>query len=219
VTIKFAQSLDGRIATRTGDSQWISGPASLRFVHRLRSEHDAIMVGIGTVLKDDPLLTVRLVKGRDPVRVIVDSRLKIPFEARVVAGNAARGTIVATTETAARSRATRLKAIGAEVLVLPAGPGRRRVSLEALLAELKHRGIGSVLVEGGAGIITSLLAGRLVDRLVVAIAPKIIGSGVEAVGDLGIRSLSEAITFSEFKTRRLGRDIIFDGLLERVGDR
>jgi len=211
VTLKFAQSLDGRIATRTGDSQWISGPASLRFVHRLRSEHDAILVGIGTVLKDDPRLTVRLVKGRDPLRVVVDSRLRVPLEARVLAGGAGRGTILATTEAADGARAHALEETGAEVLVLPRAPVGSGVSLAALLAELRRRGVASVFVEGGAGIITSLLAGRLVDRVVITIAPKIIGKGIEAINDLGVKSLGDAITFSEFKTRRVGQDIIFDG--------
>jgi diaminohydroxyphosphoribosylaminopyrimidine deaminase / 5-amino-6-(5-phosphoribosylamino)uracil reductase len=215
VTVKYAQSLDGRIATATGDSQWISSPESLRFVHKLRSEHDAILAGIGTVLKDDPRLTTRLVKGRDPLRVIVDSRLRIPLKARVLSEGAARHTLIFATEKAARARALKLEGLGAQVLTVPAEPGQSNVSLAALLARLRERGIRSVVVEGGAKIITSLLEGRLVDRLVIIIAPKIIGRGTEAINELGIKRLSDAIRFSQFETRRLGPDIIFDGLLTR----
>jgi diaminohydroxyphosphoribosylaminopyrimidine deaminase/5-amino-6-(5-phosphoribosylamino)uracil reductase len=213
VTVKLAQSLDGRIATATGDSQWISSQSSLRFAHKLRREHDAIMVGIGTVLRDNPRLTVRLVNGRNPLRVIVDSRLRIPSGARVLADGAAHDTLVATTEAAAGDRIHELEGIGAEVLRLPARAGEPGLDLAKLLAELGRRRISSVLVEGGARIVTSLLASHLVDRLVVAIAPKIIGKGTEAIGDLGIADLRDAMVFSTFKTRRLGPDIIFDGRL------
>jgi riboflavin-specific deaminase-like protein len=211
VTVKFAQSLDGRIATATGDSQWISSPASLRLAHKLRREHDAILVGIETVIKDDPRLTVRLVGGSDPLRVIVDSRLRIPLTARVLEGEAACHTLIATAETADRKRRKEIEALGAEVLALKQKENHSTVNLVALLRELRRRDIKSVLVEGGAGIITSLVAARMVDRMVVVIAPKIIGKGTEAVGDLSIKRLGDAITFSEFKTRRLGPDIVFDG--------
>lgn len=213
VTVKFAQSLDGRIATGAGNSQWISGQASLRLAHQLRREHDAIMVGIGTVLADDPKLTVRLVNGRDPLRIVVDSRLRIPLTARVLAGDAASHTLVATTELADPARIRNLEKLGARVLVVPSVAEGTGLSLTALLASLGQARVASILVEGGGGIITSLLGARHVDRLVIAIAPKIIGRGVEAVGDLGVVTLSEALTFSSFKTRRLGPDIIFDGRL------
>jgi diaminohydroxyphosphoribosylaminopyrimidine deaminase/5-amino-6-(5-phosphoribosylamino)uracil reductase len=219
VTVKFASTLDGRIATTTGDSQWISSPASLRLAHRLRRRHDAIMVGIGTVLRDDPRLTVRLVNGRDPLRVIIDSRLRIPLAARVIAEGAAHHTLIAATLQAPDDRVDELEKLGAEVLLLPASPAAPGVNLFELLEALGRRRVASLLVEGGAGIITSLLAGGLVDRLVVAIAPKIIGRGVEAVGDLGINSLGDAITFSSVKVRKLGPDVIFDGRLPKmIGD-
>jgi riboflavin-specific deaminase-like protein len=171
------------------------------------------MVGIGTVLRDDPRLTVRLVNGRNPLRIIVDSRLRLPLAARVLAEGAARHTLVATTEMASRERVRELESLGAEVLLLPSNSG---VDLAELLAELGRRRISSVLVEGGARIVTSLLTAGLVNRLVVAIAPKIIGQGTEAIGDLGIVHLRDAIAFSEFKTRRLGPDIIFDGQLNKI---
>jgi diaminohydroxyphosphoribosylaminopyrimidine deaminase/5-amino-6-(5-phosphoribosylamino)uracil reductase len=214
VTVKLAQSLDGRIATATGDSKWISGKPALKFAHRLRGEHDAVMVGIGTVLADDPQLNVRLVNGRDPLRIIVDSRLRIPPGAKVLSDGAARGTLIATTELADGERIKELEGIGARVLRLPAEPGSTRVDLGQLLSQLGKMRIGSVLVEGGSQIVTWLLAHRMVDRLVTIIAPKIIGAGLDAIGDLGIRELNKAITLSRLMTWRLGRDIAFDGRLD-----
>lgn len=214
VTLKFAISLDGRIATKTGDSQWISSSDSLQFAHQLRVEHDAIMVGIGTVLADNPRLNVRLVEGRDPLRVIVDGRLQIPASANVLIEGAAKNTLIATTDAADEGRLAEIKNLGAEVLRFRNEQGTGRVNLQALLAELHRRRVQSILVEGGAGIITALLSARLVNRMIVAIAPKIIGQGIEAVGDLGITKLSDALTFTSFKTERLGPDMIFDGMLK-----
>jgi riboflavin-specific deaminase-like protein len=213
VTVKFAQTLDGRIATGSGDSQWISGPSSLKLAHQLRREHAAIMVGIGTVLRDDPRLTVRLVDGRDPLRVVLDSKLRLPPDARVLANGAARLTLIITTEAADLAHAAKLESLGAEILRIEPAAGGAGVDITKALEHLGRRGIESVLVEGGAATVTSLLAERLVDRLVIAIAPKIIGRGTEAVGDLGIERLKDALTFSSFKTRRLGPDIIVDARL------
>lgn len=171
------------------------------------------MVGIGTVLADDPQLTVRLIRGRDPLRVIIDSHLRIPLASRVLAGGAAARTLVATAVTADPTSASEIQKLGAEILRLPTTWNGSGIDISRLLEELGRRGITSVLVEGGKGIITSLLAARAVDRLVVVIAPKIIGQGTEAIGDLGITRLKEAITFSSVKIRRLGEDVIFDGRL------
>jgi riboflavin-specific deaminase-like protein len=214
VTVKFAQSLDGRIATAAGDSRWISSPSARRFVHQLRSEHEAIMVGIGTVLSDDPELTVRLVEGRDPLRIVIDSNLRIPPTARVLANGAASRTLIVTSEAADFARAREIEELGSEVLRLAGSTPQSGIDVSQLLKELGRRGIRSVLVEGGRAIITSLFAARAVDRLVAVIAPKIIGQGIEAIGDLGITRLDEAITFSSAKTRRLGPDLIFDARLK-----
>lgn len=186
----------------------------MRLAHRLRREHDAIIVGIGTVLADDPELTVRLVKGRNPLRVVIDSELRTPLDARVLAGGAAAGTLMAAAANADPRRVSEMEKLGATVLRLPAASDGSGVDIARLLRELSRRGIASVLVEGGRGVITSLLAAREVDRLIVVIAPKIIGKGTEAIGDLGIARLSEAITFSSVKIRRLGDDIMFDGRLK-----
>lgn len=212
VTVSYAQTLDGRLATLSGSSQWIGGPESLRFAHELRAGHDAIMVGIGTVRQDDPRLTVRLVAGRNPLRVIVDSRLQISPQAAVLRDGAAGGTLLATTGAAPAERIAYFTALGATVLPLPA-TSAGQVDLSALLAALAARGIASVMVEGGAALITSLLAARLVDRMAVCLAPKILGTGLAAVGDLSLRELAHAYRLAEVQWRPAGNDMICDGRL------
>jgi 5-amino-6-(5-phosphoribosylamino)uracil reductase/diaminohydroxyphosphoribosylaminopyrimidine deaminase/5-amino-6-(5-phosphoribosylamino)uracil reductase len=212
ITISYAQTLDGRLATSGGSSQWIGGPESLRFAHELRASHDAILVGVGTVLADDPRLTVRLASGRDPLRVVVDSALRTPHAAAVLRGGAARGTLVACVEGASRARQEALEAMGATVLALPQAPGG--VDLAALLGALHTRGVASLMVEGGARIITALLAGRHADRLAVCLAPKILGTGIAAVGDLGIERLADAYRLRELRVSACGADTIIDGQLE-----
>ncbi len=213
VTVSYAQTLDGRIATSTGSSQWISAPESLRFTHELRAEHDAIMVGVGTACKDDPRLTVRLVAGRNPMRVVVDSTLRTPLTAAVLTDGAAPGTVLAVTDRASAAKRARVRALGADVLCLPSDAGGR-VDLAALLAALHDRGVGSVLVEGGAGMITALLHARLVDRLVVCVAPKVLGAGIEAVGDLGISEIAGALVLADASVTPCGVDLILDGRVE-----
>lgn len=216
VTVAYAQTLDGRLATATGSSQWISGPESLRFAHELRASHDALMVGVGTVCQDDPRLTVRLATGRDPLRVIVDSTLRMPSTAAVLTGGAATGTLLAVTERASAERRAAVEALGAGVLVLPAAADGR-VDLPALLHALAARGIGTVMVEGGAGLITALLRLRLVDRLAVTIAPKLLGAGIEAVGDLAIHSLDDAVMLTNMRVTQYGPDVVLDGRVTYPG--
>jgi riboflavin-specific deaminase-like protein len=213
VTLSYAQTLDGRLATCTGSSQWKSAPESLRFSHELRAEHDAIMVGVGTVRKDDPRLTVRLAAGRDPLRVVVDSALRTPLAAAVLTKGAAPGTVLAVTDRAPAAKRGEVRDLGATVLCLPTDAGER-VDLVALLATLHQRGVGSVLVEGGAGVMTALLRARLVDRLVVCVAPKILGAGIEAVGDLGIRELARALLMTDASVTPYGVDLVLDGRIE-----
>ncbi len=213
VTISYAQTLDGRLATRTGSSQWISGPESLRFAHELRAGHDAIMVGIGTVLADDPRLTVRLAPGRDPLRVVLDSALRIPLEAAVLRGGAAHGTVVACAAGVAPARRAALEALGATVLALPSGP-EGGVDLAALLAALYRRGVASLMVEGGARVITALLRARMADRLAVCVAPKILGEGINAIGDLGITRLADARLLHDVTVTMCGADVIVQGRLD-----
>ncbi len=212
VTISYAQTLDGRLATRGGSSQWIGGPESLRFAHALRAANQAIMVGVGTVLADDPRLTVRLAEGADPLRVVVDSELRTPPGAAVLRDGAARGTLLACRAGADPARIAALTALGAEVLPLPAGPGGG-VDLAALLSHLAARGVASAMVEGGARLITGLLRGRLADRLAVCVAPKILGEGISAVGELGIDRLADAYALRDAALTPCGVDWIIDGNL------
>ncbi|HZR99908.1 MAG TPA: dihydrofolate reductase family protein [Chloroflexota bacterium] len=208
VTIKYAQTLDGRIATRTGESQWISSADSLVYAHELRASHDAILVGVGTVLRDNPRLTVRLVEGRNPLRVVVDSRLRTPLDKALL--DPPSEALFATTAAADPSRRAALEARGAQVLVLPT-EADERVDLRALLAALVARDVRSVLVEGGAEIVTALLRQRLAHRLVVCVAPKVLGQGVEGVGDLGISRLAEALAFRDARFWLCGADVLFEG--------
>lgn len=212
VTITYAQTLDGRIATRGGSSQWISGTESLRFAHELRASHDAIMVGVGTVLRDNPRLTVRLVSGANPLRVIVDSTLATPDSAAVLSDGAASGTIVAVTERATAERRAAVASLGATVLVVESDTDGR-VDLRSLLTVLHERGVRSVMVEGGARLMTSLLRDHLADRLAVCIAPKILGTGIEAIGDLGIDALDLALHLDNPTVTRYGPDLVIDGQL------
>jgi diaminohydroxyphosphoribosylaminopyrimidine deaminase/5-amino-6-(5-phosphoribosylamino)uracil reductase len=195
VTVKFAQTLDGRIATATGDSRWISSETSLKWAHRLRSQHDAVLVGVDTVLKDDPQLTVRLVKGRTPLRIVADSKLRIPLKAKVLKEQGMAHTIVASTSKANQKKLAALKRMGIGVLTIKKD-NDGMVDLRALLRVLGRQNISSVLVEGGATTITSFTRQRLADKVIVIIAPKIIGKGVEAVGDLGIREVKNALKLS-----------------------
>ncbi len=214
VTLKFAQSIDGRIATASGHSRWISSGQSLKFAHALRSHHDAVLVGSGTLSKDDPELTVRLVRGRSPLRIVVDSHLRISLDARILKDQNKAGTIIATTNNADRDKRARLTELGIEVLIVDTGKDRR-VDLVRLLMELGKRNISSVLVEGGAAIITSMLSEQLPDRVVIIIAPKIVGKGLEAIGDLGIKSINESLKIAYRKVRRLGDDLVIDGRVEK----
>ncbi|MHB1190339.1 MAG: bifunctional diaminohydroxyphosphoribosylaminopyrimidine deaminase/5-amino-6-(5-phosphoribosylamino)uracil reductase RibD [Armatimonadota bacterium] len=202
VTWKAAMTLDGKIASSTGDSRWVTGERARREVHKLRAESDAVVVGIGTVLADDPELTVRAVRGANPMRVVVDSRASTPPDARVLDGQAE--TVIAVTPSAPAERVNALRAVGAKVLTLPGKGGR--VDLQALLVQL---GVNNVLLESGGEIAASMLANGLVDRGLIFIAPKVIG-GRDAktpVEGAGIPRMAEAIAASRPKVRRFGDDV------------
>lgn len=215
VVLKAAMSLDGKIAAYTGESQWITGPQARRNGHRLRQWYDAILVGINTVLSDDPSLTVRLPKekGKDPVRVIMDSLARTPVKARVITQLSDSYTIIAITERAPLERVAALEKAGAQVLVVPGGSPQ--VDLVSLMNELARREITSVLIEGGGEVNASALASGIVDKVVWFIAPKIIG-GREApgpVGGRGISRLADAGRIENLTVSRCGEDICLEGYL------
>jgi diaminohydroxyphosphoribosylaminopyrimidine deaminase/5-amino-6-(5-phosphoribosylamino)uracil reductase len=213
VTLKLAATLDGRIATRTGASRWITGEPARRLVHRLRDEVDAVMVGAGTVIADDPELTCRRRGGRDPLRVIVDGRLRTPLTARVVSGDAAAGTVVATVVRASR-KLDMLRRRGVDVLVMP---GRNGVlSLRRLLLRLASQGVSSVLIEGGGTLAAAALRERVVDRVLLFLAPKLVGGdGVPMVGPLGVRGLSGAPAVRIVRVSKIGDDLLVEAALGR----
>lgn len=209
VVLKTAQTLDGRIATRTGDSQWISSEKALIFGHKLRARYDAVAVGGGTVRADNPELTVRRVKGRNPLRIVLTATGNIPRNAKIVNSEKSAHTIVVSTRTGLAASDWP----GVETWsVRKNGAG---LDLDGFLDMAGKSGITSILFEGGERLATSLLKRGLVDKLHLLIAPMIIGDGIAAVGDLGIRRLVRAIRFAETGTKKLGTDIMFQGYPER----
>jgi len=205
VTLKWAMSLDGKIATASGESQWISGSAARRWALALREEHDAILVGIGTVLADDPRLDRRLGRAGVPIlRVVLDRRLRTPPESRLFT---VPGPVVIYSESPSGERASRLREKGAEVVVLP------EVSPVTALADLGGRGISSLLVEGGREVATAFFAADLYDRLEVAVAGRLLG-GQTAPGPLGgrgVERLAEAPSVDRLKARKCGSDLVLSG--------
>ncbi|GAC1443046.1 MAG: RibD family protein [Chloroflexota bacterium] len=212
VTLKFAQTLDGRIATSSFHSRWISGQETQVYAHQLRAEHDAILVGVGTVVADNPLLTVRHSSGKNPRRVVIDSTLRTPIEASVL-DKATGSAMFAVGEEAARTRGSIFEEAGAEIVVVPLLDGQ--IDLRIVLEALAYRNVHSVLVEGGARIITSILHAQLADRVVIITAPKIIGQGIEAVGNLDIDRIDDAITFENPSFEAVGQDVVFRGDVKR----
>jgi diaminohydroxyphosphoribosylaminopyrimidine deaminase/5-amino-6-(5-phosphoribosylamino)uracil reductase len=206
--LKSAMTLDGKTATSTGDSKWITSEESRRYVHRLRSQVDAVAVGVGTVLADDPQLTCRMgVRGRDPLRVIVDSRLRTPHDAAILGLKSKAGTVIATIENDPAG-ADHFVRRGAEVLVCAQAEGR--VDLEDLLRKLGERGIQSVLVEGGRELAGSLLNKGLVDKFFLFYAPKILGGedGLGFVSGRGPERMAAAFNLRDVTVTRFGRDIL-----------
>lgn len=214
VTVKAAMSLDGKIATHTGHSQWITGEAARRAAHHLRARHDAVMAGIGTVLTDNPLLTVRLPRPKESLRrlrVIVDSHLRCPEEAQVLNVDEAP-TLIATTESASHERVARLRQRGVEVEVLPADE-TGKVNLGALMRLLAQRGVTGVLCEGGGTLIASLLEQRLVDKVVFFYAPCILGGrgAPTAVEGNGVAMVKDCLRLDRVHWKRIGRDVRVTG--------
>jgi diaminohydroxyphosphoribosylaminopyrimidine deaminase / 5-amino-6-(5-phosphoribosylamino)uracil reductase len=217
VLLKVAASLDGKIATVTGESRWITNERSRLLVHQLRDQVDAVMVGINTVLRDDPLLTTRLPGGggRDPMRIVVDSRLRIPCEARVLTASTSACTLIATTSEAPREKRLQLEAAGATVLVVEGdGPG---VPLGLLMEQLGAMQVTSVLLEGGGELHSSALRVGIVDKVLYFLAPKLIGgrAAPPAIGGEGFARLEEAVTLERMQVRQLDDDLLIEGYVRR----
>ena len=214
VTLKIAQTLDGRIATRSGDSRWVSGEAARRLVHRWRAALDGVLVGSGTARADDPALTVRHAAGRQPVRVVLDREAALPADLQLFTDEHAAMTVAVIGEGNRPDYADALEAAGGLVLPIPEFGGH--LDLGALLETLgtgvgAHRPMQSLLVEAGPGLATALVRADLVDRLALFIAPKLVGDGRPSFGDLGIDRMADALTFAESRWERVGDDILFLG--------
>lgn len=215
VCLKWAMTLDGKIATVTGDARWITGEPARRRVHELRATYAAVLVGVETVLRDDPALTVRHVPGEDPWRIVLDARGRTPPEARLLKLKSAAPTVIATTATMPEAVERALAGRGARVWRLEEEDGR--VSLPALLEALKAHELDSVLVEGGGEVHASFLRAGLVDKVICFLAPKLLG-GREAPGPVGGRGLervAEALRLERLTVERLGEDLVVMGYLVR----
>lgn len=239
VTLKIAQTLDGRIAARTGDSRWVSGPASRALVHAWRGESDGVLVGSGTALADDPALTVRTLPEdapphaprRQPTRLVLDRAGALPAHLRLFTDDFASRTVAITAESAAPAYADALESAGGRLLRVPLAGDH--LDLRALLdalgesgqhgerraehggADVTGRAMQSLLVEAGPGLATALLRQGLVDELALFIAPKVLGAGIEAVGDLGALRMADALRVGGMRVERMGEDVLARGSVGR----
>jgi 3,4-dihydroxy 2-butanone 4-phosphate synthase/GTP cyclohydrolase II len=210
VVLKYAQTIDGRIATRTGDSRWISGDSERRISHALRAACDAVLVGVGTVIQDDPQLTVRMVPGASPHRVVLDSTLRVPNTAKILEADAP--TTILSTDRSSHERRSLLRARGVKVRLVDPGPDG--VELKAGLEALRTEGVESLLVEGGAKVITSMLGAAVVDRLIVGVAPTILGRGTDSVGALNIDRVVDGIQLTNRRMYALPDDVLLSWTVE-----
>ncbi len=212
VIMKAAASMDGKIATRTGDAKWITGEKARSLVHRLRNEVDAILVGVGTVLNDDPLLTTRLKRGagRDPVRVVLDSQLRVPLRAKIFNLDSPVPTIVATSHCAPKSKQNQLRKKGIKVITVSSNEDG--LDLPELLSKLGKRDILSVLVEGGGTVFGSFLQSRLIDKFYLFYAPIIIGGAgaIGMVGGKGTNRMADTLRLRDIRARKIGEDLLVE---------
>lgn len=220
VTLKTAMTLDGKIASVSGDSRWISNEESRAFVHTMRDGSDAILAGIGTVIKDDPLLNTRLAGGggRNPLRVILDGALDIPLDSRIVQSADEIRTLVFCADSALPEREEALKSRGLEIIRLPGN--EPELDLPVVMDRLGHWGVNSLLVEGGSRINAALLQGGLVDKVVWFVAPKILGGAgaPSPVGGAGIIRVNDAIKLSGMEVRRFGQDLCITAYIRQPRD-
>lgn len=218
VVLKWAATLDGFIAARSGDSRWVTGEAARRRVHEERLRSDAILVGIGTVLADDPRLTTRLEgrPGRDPLRVVLDTHLRLPTTARLLTQTSEAGTLVVAGRPADPERRQALEAAGAQVLECPTGAAG--LDLEWILDRLGEMGVAQVLIEGGGRVAAAALAAGVVDRVMLFYAPKLLlGGGVPACRGPGVERMADCLLLEDLRVTRLGEDLLVEGAPRRPG--
>jgi len=213
--LKTAMTIDGKIATQNGDSKWITNKESRAYVHSLRHKYSAIMVGIGTILQDDPHLNTRLSDrvGSDPIRIIVDTNARIPLEANVLNMNSSAGAILATTELASQEKLSQLKSKNVDIIINPLS--NNRVDLNYLMGALGKRKIDSILLEGGSELNFSALNSGIIDKITAFIAPKIIGGNKAKtpVGGIGVAFIQNAYLLHGIEIHKFGDDIMIEAKL------
>jgi diaminohydroxyphosphoribosylaminopyrimidine deaminase/5-amino-6-(5-phosphoribosylamino)uracil reductase len=212
VTLKLAVTLDGKIATATGEARWISEEISRKSVHRMRDQADAWLVGSATVKADDPQLTCRIAGGRNPLRIVLDSRLRLPLTARIFRLADREKTIVAAGANAPMRKVRAIEALGAQVWRLPLSKGR--IAWRPLLKKMAAAGIVNVVIEGGAAVAASALKDRAVDKVLLFYAPKIFGGdGRPMIDGLSVRRVRQAIALKRLEVRHSGADLLVSGYL------
>ncbi len=209
VIIKVAMSADGRIATKSGDSKYITSREARAYVHQLRTEVDAVMIGLNTVIRDNPLLTPRLYKGKDPLKIVVDSNLKMPKNCNLMKDPSRL--IIATTNKAKRKNVEKLQQKGVTVIITKSKHGM--VDLEDLMKQLGKNEITSVMIEGGSELNSTAIKAGVVDKILMFTAPKLIGNGVAAIGNIGVNKIDKAIKLKNPVCKQIGKDILVEAYL------
>ncbi len=214
VCAKWAMTLDGKIASFSGHSQWISGEESRFFAHQERGCHDALMVGIGTVLSDDPLLTARAGQGRQPLRVVLDPKLQIPITSQLIKTCKEFPLLIYAGQNAPQTKKSELEECGVEICLLPESSSSH-LSWKTLLEDLGKRKKSSLLIEGGAGLLTDAFENRIINQIMVFVAPKIIGGkdALTAIQGKGVAEITQGAQLDGIKTQTLGSDVMISGQL------
>jgi len=205
VSLKFAQTLDGKIAAKDGSSKWITGLEARQETHRLRSIHDAVLVGVGAILQDDPELTVRHIDGVNPYRIVLDSSLKTPLTSKILNDDLVEKTMFFCGVQAGRNRVEQIEKLGAQVHTIDSSPAG--LDLSQMCEKLPELGVLSLLVEGGRKIITSFVKRKKYHRFHIFIAPKILGDGFSSIDDIGVKKIDESLNLKVTSVQTFGKDI------------
>ena len=215
ITLKSAQTLDGKIAARDGSSQWISNENSRKYVKKKRSKYDAILIGTNTLMTDDPFLLDEAKKGYNVCRIIIDSELKISFSSNIIKTSQKAPVIIVATEKALESKINKLNSIkGVEIIRIRSRKGR--VPLSTLFKTLAKRGLINILIEGGGEIAGSILEERLLDEVMFFISPKLLGGSYDSVKGIGISHINKALELTDFTIKRFGEDILIRGIVDKA---